>query len=240
MSETHTVATGESVPFIAAPRGFTWQKIWNDGNNADLKQKRGDPDILLAGDSLFIPDLELGEESRAAGAQYKFKKKVPKAKFVMVLRRVPAGKKGGVENPTADFSNYQDADPAPPDDEAASNVPYHFYADSVLVDQGSTDGNGKLTVQLSPTAENGRVIFNRGTAQEVVMELGFRQMDPLSEVTGVCKRLYNLGFPCPTDSTEVTVDVQMALQDFQKKYKLTVTGKIDDATRSKLKEVYGG
>jgi hypothetical protein len=238
MPEDHVVGTGESVLSIAAARGFTWKKVWNDAGNNALKQERDDPDILMAGDTLHIPDLEKREESRPTEARHKFKKTVEQAKCVIVLRRVTT-KKGFQENATTDFWNYQDADPAPPDDEAVANVPYSFYADGVLVEEGNTDGNGKLTVKLSPTAKGGRVIFNRGTRQEVVMDLGFREMDPISELTGVCKRLYNLGFPCPTDAKEVTVDVQMAIQAFQQN-KLTVTGKVDDATRNKLKEVYGG
>ena len=239
MPEDYVVGTGESVLSIAASRGLTWEKVWNDGGNSALKQEREDPDILLAGDALHVPDLEKGEESRPTEAQHKFKKTSEHAKCVIVLRRVTT-KTGFQENATTDLWNYQDANPAPPDDEPAANVPYQFYADGVLVDQGTTDGNGKLTVKLSPTAQDGRVIFNRGTKQEVTMDLGFREMDPISELTGVCKRLYNLGFPCPTDATEVTVDVQMAIQGFQQKNKLTVTGKVDDATRNKLKEVYGG
>ena len=239
MAEYYVVESWDSVLSIAASRGLPWKKVWNDGINSELKQKRPDPDILMKGDEVHVPDQEVKDESGGTDAQHKFKKAVEHAKCVIVLRRIPT-KKGGVENATTDLWNYQDANPAPPDDEAAANVPYHFYADGVLVDQGNTDGNGKLTVKLSPTAKDGRVIFNRGTKQEVVMDLGFREMDPISELTGVCKRLYNLGFPCPTDATEVTVDVQMAIQGFQQKYKLTVNGKVDDATRNKLKEVYGG
>ncbi len=239
MPDTHTIGKGESVPFLAAGWGFMWQTIWNDGNNSDLKTKRVDPDILLAGDSLYVPDMTAKDVSKPVEQTHNFVKKIPKAKFVLVLRRVPAAKKG-IEAGTTEFWNYKDADPAPPDDEAAANVPYHFYADGVLIDQGNTDGNGQLSVTFSPVAAAGRVIFNRGTPQEISMDLGFREMDPLSEVTGVCKRLYNLGFPCPTDSTEVTVDVQMAIQAFQKKYQLTVNGTIDDPTRNKLKEIYGG
>ncbi|MGN6370187.1 MAG: peptidoglycan-binding domain-containing protein [Phycisphaerae bacterium] len=239
MPEEYTVGAGESVLSIAAARGLPWKKVWNDGSNSALKQKREDPDILMAFDKLSLPDLEIKEESRATEAQHRFEKKADRAKCVIVLRRVST-KKGFVENATADLWNYQDSDPAPPEDEAAANVPYHFYADGVLVAQGSTDGSGKLTVKLSPTAQDGRLILNRGTKQETVMDLGFREMDPLKEVPGVCKRLYNLGFPCPTDATEVTVEVQMAIQAFQQKYKLTVNGKADDATRNKLKEVYGG
>ena len=64
-------------------------------------------------------------------------------------------------------------------------------------------------------------------------------MDPVDEVPGVRKRLANLGFFCAPEGPENADDLAGALRKFQEKHGLQETGKIDDATKSKLKEIHG-
>jgi hypothetical protein len=70
-----TVDAGDCISSIAASNGFYWETIWNHPQNADLKQKRKDPNILLSGDVVFVPDKQQKKESRSAGQNYKFVKK---------------------------------------------------------------------------------------------------------------------------------------------------------------------
>jgi hypothetical protein len=65
-------------------------------------------------------------------------------------------------------------------------------------------------------------------------------MDPLEEITGVCKRLRNLGFDCPTEETALTPQIREALAKFQRQEKLQPTGEADEKTRARLKELHGG
>src|SRR4051812_15991652 len=69
MPQDYTVGENESVHSIAYENGFTWQTLWNHGKNAQLKQKRQDPDTLLAGDILHIPDITLKDVSKGSDAK---------------------------------------------------------------------------------------------------------------------------------------------------------------------------
>ncbi|MGH9405567.1 MAG: peptidoglycan-binding protein [Terriglobia bacterium] len=61
----HTIESSECISSIALENGLFWETIWNHPQNADLKQRRKDPNILFPGDVLFIPDLELKQELRS-------------------------------------------------------------------------------------------------------------------------------------------------------------------------------
>jgi hypothetical protein len=64
-------------------------------------------------------------------------------------------------------------------------------------------------------------------------------MDPIDEPTGVRKRLLNLGYLCQPEGAADADDLQAALRKFQEKNSLDVTGKIDDSTKAKLKDLHG-
>ncbi|MBI4950473.1 MAG: LysM peptidoglycan-binding domain-containing protein [Myxococcales bacterium] len=50
----YTVQPGDYLVKIAAEHGTTWEAIWSHPANAELRQKRGSPDILYPGDVLAI------------------------------------------------------------------------------------------------------------------------------------------------------------------------------------------
>ena len=62
MPVVHKVKQGECISSIAEDYGFSWERIWNDLNNEELKQKRKDPNILYPGDEVVIADKEVREE----------------------------------------------------------------------------------------------------------------------------------------------------------------------------------
>ncbi len=54
---THTVKQGEHISRITEQyRFFDYHTIWDHANNSALKQKRQNPNVLLPGDQLFIPE----------------------------------------------------------------------------------------------------------------------------------------------------------------------------------------
>ncbi|HMD39838.1 MAG TPA: LysM domain-containing protein, partial [Candidatus Acidoferrum sp.] len=74
MSEYYTVEQGDHLSSIAKDYGFTdYTVIWDHPNNADLKNKRKNPNILLPGDEIFIPDMEEKNESGATDKRHTFK-----------------------------------------------------------------------------------------------------------------------------------------------------------------------
>lgn len=59
----YTVAQGDHIASIAADAGFlSWRTLWDDGGNAELKQKRN-PNVLFPGDKVQIPAKQKREES---------------------------------------------------------------------------------------------------------------------------------------------------------------------------------
>src|SRR4051794_25426360 len=86
MGQYHTVAPGEYLSQIAQTYGFaSYKTIWNAGENADLKAERKNPNVLLPGDKLFIPDKELRNEDRATGSKHQFVVDTEKLKLRLKL-----------------------------------------------------------------------------------------------------------------------------------------------------------
>jgi hypothetical protein len=86
MPKTHTVAHGEHIPGIAAQNGFAdFHKIWDDPENAALKAERKNPNVLMPGDKVFIPDKEVKEESGSTEQRHRFVQTVTKLKLRIKL-----------------------------------------------------------------------------------------------------------------------------------------------------------
>lgn len=100
---------------------------------------------------------------------------------------------------------------------------------------GQTDGDGMLEALVSPKARSGRLIIG---PDNVVYDLDFGHLDPVTEVSGVQKRLNNLGFDCGDPGGTLNPRTEAALRAFQTRYDLKVTGQIDQATRDKLVELH--
>ncbi len=165
-SGNYEVQQGDCIESIASDHGHFWGTIWNHPNNQQLKQKRKNPNILLAGDNVFVPDLRIKQESGPAETRHRFRRKGVPSKVQIVLK----DKQGN---------------PRP-------NLDYVMEIDGQLA-QGKTDGQGKVEHPILPNAQKGRLIVgNEG--EEYDLNLG--NMDPVTEITGVQSRLENLGFNC--------------------------------------------
>jgi hypothetical protein len=81
----YVVERGDCMSSIALEHGHFWKKLWNHANNADLKQTRKNPNVLLEGDQVFIPELEAKEESCATEKSHKFVRKGEPSKIKLVL-----------------------------------------------------------------------------------------------------------------------------------------------------------
>jgi hypothetical protein len=68
----HVVSPGDTIVSIAHEYGFLSTTIWDHGQNAELKAKRKNPNILFPGDEVFIPEKDLKYESRSTGAKHNF------------------------------------------------------------------------------------------------------------------------------------------------------------------------
>lgn len=69
------VGEGESTSSIAKKRGFFWETIWNHPENAELKAKRQDPNVLDPDDMIFIPEKRKNNFSKGTEQEHVFKLK---------------------------------------------------------------------------------------------------------------------------------------------------------------------
>ena len=262
--EDYKVQKGDCVSSVAFSKGFFWETLWNHGKNSELKSKRKDPNILKEGDVLHIPELTPKEESCATEKRHKFKLKGVPAKLKLRIMQTKSGKDeeedsggggggggglgGGVPGVPAgsgggDSGESDQADPeykpAKEEEEPVKNAPYVFEVDGVRVDEGETDGDGCVQIPLVPNAREGLLIINKGRDGERVIPLDLGAMDPIDEPAGVRKRLINLGYLCQPEGPEDSEDLQAAVRKFQQQVGLDASGRIDDPTRKKIKDLHG-
>jgi len=120
------------------------------------------------------------------------------------------------------------------DEEPRANVNYTLVIDGRIYN-GTTDRDGKIEQTIPPNAQKGVLILEGDTP--IILQLG--QLDPIDTITGVQARLLNLNFDCGEVNGRETPQLEKALIEFQKKYNLPVTGRIDETTRNKLLKIHG-
>src|SRR5262249_44370257 len=211
----HTVAQGEHLSKIARQYGFVdYTTIWDHAQNADLRQKRQNPNVLLPGDRLYIPDKELKSESRSTDRQHAFQIKRQRLKLRLVIE-------DQYEKPIA-------------------NAPCELHVESESY-QVTTDGSGKIEQEIPTTAETARLIIkSKETALDaLVIPIKIGHLDPVDERTGQQARLANLGYYTgPIDGQENPA-FRLAVEEFQCDHGLAVDGVCGSQTQAKLKLVHG-
>jgi N-acetylmuramoyl-L-alanine amidase len=162
----HEVEQGDCITSISQQYGFFWDTIWNHADNAELKELRKDPNALLAGDVVVIPDKRQKEESCATEEKHKFKLKGVPAKLKIRLML---------------------------DDLPRKNEPYRLSIDHGPWIEGTTDGDGFLEQPLPPGAMQG--ILKIGTGLRVdEYKLALGTLDPIDTDSGIKGRLHGLGY----------------------------------------------
>jgi len=211
----HEVKQGECAVSLGHHFRMPAEKIWLDGNNRELSEKRPSRHILHPGDSVFVPDLDNESESAATEERHRFR-----LKFSPAFLRVRVLEEG----------------------EPLADLPYRLSIGDQTW-EGTTDGEGKVEEQIPPTATDAVLEVDvNGTTQDYVLCLG--SLDPLEEVSGIQARLNNLGFDSgPVDGISGP-RTRAAVMAFQKERKedhpdMMVDGIVGPQTRRHLKEVYG-
>jgi LysM repeat protein len=208
---THKVKPGDCLSSIAAAAGFDYKQIWNHPDNAELKAKRKDPNVLYPGDVVVIPDKAEKTESCGDSARHQFRRKGVPEKLKLRLLDV-AG-------------------------EPRKNLKYELVLDSETL-SGSTDGDGLLEAVIPPDAETAVLrIVGAEPEEEYVLSLG--ELDPADEISGIQARLENLGYECGEIDGIYGPVTATALLAFQHDNKLEESGEVNQATIDKLKELHG-
>lgn len=183
-SGDYLVEQGDCVSSIAYEAGLLWETIWNHPANSELKTKRKDPNVLLPGDKMFIPELKPRQEPRATGATHVFQMKgVPVKLRVRLLKN----------------------------NKPRANIKYLLDVDGV-VKQGETDGDGWVEAKIAPDASHGKLTLP-DTQEEYPLLLGHLDpIDSISGVQARLRNLGYYGGPADDQMSEKLVVALKAFQ----------------------------
>ena len=118
--------------------------------------------------------------------------------------------------------------------EPRANQSYRLVVDGVIL-RGTTDATGTLEEYVPATAQSG-ALYIGPDEHHIALDLG--HLDPVDELTGVQKRLNNLGYHCGEPNGEINDDTRRALQRFQRATGLSETGENDEATLQRLSAIH--
>ncbi len=244
MPQEHTIRQGECILSIATQYGHKWETIWNAPENEAIRKQRGQPGVLLPGDRVSIPDLRLKTFSLATGKRHKFEVAL---NLVTVRVRLVEPPPPAKEDPTGgraskDQKTVTVDDPEPPPKEAdkpRANVPFQVLVDGKKLAEGKSDGDGHIEFKLRPQVTAAELIVEPGSLKELRMPLALGGLDPVTTVSGVKQRLYNLGLDCGDTNDEAHENFSAVVAAFQEGQGLKTTGEVDDGTRDRLRKVHG-
>lgn len=127
----HIIEQGECLSSMAYANGFFPDTIWKHGKNAALKEQRKDPNVLLPGDQLYVPDKRCKEVSCSSDARHRFRRKgVPNKLRVRLLDC----------------------------DEPIANARYTLEVDG-RCSKGKTNGEGVVEAAIQPGARRARLVI---------------------------------------------------------------------------------
>jgi hypothetical protein len=211
MPKRHKIQQGESAVRLSDTYGFFAETIWNHAENAALRERREDMNILLPGDILFIPDKTLKEVRKPSGQKHVFRRKgIP----AMLRLQLFVG-----EEPRARQS-------------------YRLIVDG-KVSYGTTSAEGVLKKFISPQAQDGELVIGPDEFRVQLVFGHLDPVMELIGVQKRLNNLgYDCGVPDGT-LNEQTRDALLRFQHhFGLPVTGTLTDTMDDPTRQKLRELH--
>jgi N-acetylmuramoyl-L-alanine amidase len=219
MGRKHSVRQGECMARVADRFGLRDPgSIFDHPENAELKRKRKNPNVLLPGDIVDIPELEPKTVYRGTGALHRFVVRTARRHVRIALRD-----HGG--NPV-------------------EGADYELEIGGVVL-VGRTDGDGVIDADVAVNATVGTVkLPGRG----VTWEVHVGHLDPIQEddgvatiVTGLQARLNNLGYAAGPEDGELGPRTRRALARYQRVVlgRADADGEPDAETRDRLLADHG-
>lgn len=204
----YIVRPGDYLAKLASVHGFDADEVWTDPSNKELADTRPNPNILEAGDILYIPQAEKEALPIEKGAENNYAAAVPRIEIVLVFTDGDQP----LANEPCEVLGLGDSDPDLP---------------------RATNGEGQLTLRVPVVAQEASVHFPK---RDLSFQILVGDMDPASGASGVRKRLMNLGYlpsstPPGMEDDEV---LRIALFAFQSDQGLEATGELDEATRKAI------
>ncbi|MCP3136401.1 peptidoglycan-binding protein [Pyxidicoccus xibeiensis] len=214
MSTTHVVKQGECLLLIARRYGFAdFKRLYEHPDNAALREKRPNPNVLYPGDIVVIPDMSSAktQPNVSTGRAHRFTVKAGARYLRLALK---------------------DAEGAP-----LCGRPYLLTFEQEVI-EGSTDDEGFLETRVPFTVSHVEL-----ECEGLSWELALGTLRPMKDtpddgVSGAESRLINLGYSLePTG--KMTLELRSAIRAFQHRSGLEVTGRLDVATLQKLEALHG-
>ena len=211
------VGQGESTSSLALKNGFFWRTIWEHGENADLRSKRKDPNVLSADDDIFIPELQIKKVSKGTESEHVFKRKGEPSKIKMQLL--------ALGNPRKDED-------------------YILEIEGELK-RGKTDADGRIEHFIPGDARSAKLIFKDGKEVHGLRlgsldpaDQGEGVLQRLNNLGFKASMRIKKGAKAAEAFAEGKVDkkVTKAIKAFQKEYDLEQSGKVDSKLIAKLEE----
>jgi N-acetylmuramoyl-L-alanine amidase len=112
------------------------------------------------------------------------------------------------------------------------NEPYELTVDDKKY-QGTTSEDGMLEQYLPNSARSGRLV-----TAGLEIEIFFGHMDPITELSGVQKRLCNMGFDCGAVNGVMGPRTTAAIRAFQRLIGKQPTGELDAETRDLIAQCH--
>lgn len=217
MGSYYTVVQGDYLSKIAKESGFPdYRIIWDHPNNADLKQKRQNPNVLYPGDQVFVPDRRQKEESGTTEKRHTFVVETEPLRLRLVLEDM-------YERPIA-------------------NAPCALLIEGKIMKETTQTGpDGKIDQHISQTANDGGLVLRGDETpfRDVLIPVKIGKLDPEDTLSGQLARLNNLGY-MPGDGTD-TEAFKSAVEEFQCDHHppLKIDGICGPRTQHELRKVHG-
>ena len=205
----YVVRRGDCIASIARKTGHFWNTIWSDSANSELREVRGDPNILMRGDRVTIPELRQKDEPCETETLHRFQRR---------------GEPGAIHIRLRDQN-----------DQPIAGKEYHMYIDQQTFD-GTTEADGSVRANIPSTARNG---FINVPELNLIWPLKLGHLDPIETVEGVQARLNNMGYPCGSVDGRIREATRAAIKAFQADNELTPDGALTEETRQKIKDEHG-
>lgn len=215
MAEYHTVEQGEYLGLLAKKFGFaSFKTIWDHDNNARLRARRSDPNVLLPGDQVFIPDKQFKTAEVGTGRSTRFQVVVDKILLRLKLEEL-FGK-------------------------PLANVPCEIRVDGRTVKKATND-EAMLEVQVGATTQEAELVVKDPDSrlEDIVIPIKIGLLDPVEEKSGQVARLNNLGYFAGSAEQIDEQLLKSAVEEFQCDHGLAVDGTCGPLTQAKLKTTHG-
>lgn len=205
----YTVEAGDCMTSIASQRGLFWRTIWEHSQNAQLKDLRKNPNVLMVGDEVYVPDLVPKYESVPTDKRHRF---VCRNSATEIRLRILH------------------------DGEPLKNKNYNLDLDGRL-SSGATDARGQLTMKAPPGAQRATVTFlDPDFTETYVVMLG--HLNPISDISGIQQRLSNLGCGCQVTG-EMDQQTRDAISHFVVAFNQGTNVELNGDLRGKIESVHG-